>query len=303
MMRRPDAYHELRPVKRTMKKDKDLSQPAGNCWLLLCCQVAIMLFQRREDAEIPLHAPSVVVTDIALDHLDEGLLAGKSLSIVTLPFQNAPEALHRTVVYAVSHTGHALRHARLFEPLVERPVRVLETTVAMEQGMRIWVGRCRFVKGFEYQWIVVSFAYHIGDDTPVIQVQNGAEIQLVYLHAFIPLEFCHICEPFLVGLVRVELAVQQVFGYVLRIAGMPGAAVTGILDCGPYILCPAYTKHSLVVDMDAIVVFQVIPDTPVSLIRGLVVDVLNELCKLFILGCPSAYLAGGPFVVGRPRDM
>ena len=203
----------------------------------------------------------------------------------------------------MGHTGHALRHARLFESLVERPVRVLEATVAVEQGMRMGVGCCCFVKGPEHQRIVVSFAYHIGDNTPVIQVQNSAEIQLVYLHALIPLKLCHICEPFLIGLVCVELAIQQVFGYVLRIAGTPGTTVTGILDCGPDILHPAYTKHALVIDVYSIVVFQIITDAPVSLIRGLVVNALNEPCKLLILSCLPAYLATGPFVVGRTRDM
>ena len=100
------------------------------------------------------------------------------------------------------------RHSYLFKPLVKRPVRVLETTVAVEQGMRIWISCCRLVKSFEYQRIVVSFAYHIGDDTLAIQVQDGAKIQLVYLHALVPLEFCHICELFIIGLVRVELAIQ-----------------------------------------------------------------------------------------------
>lgn len=125
----------------------------------------------------------------------------------------------------------------------------------------------------------------------------------MYIHALIPLELCHICEPFLIGLIRMELAIQQVFGYVLRIAGTPGTTVTGILDCGPDILCRAYTKHALVIDMNAIVVFQIITDASVSLIRGLVVNALNEPRKLLILSCLSAYLATDPFVVGRPRDM
>ena len=70
---------------------------------------------------------------------------------LTLSFQNAPKALHGTVVYAVGNTGYALRHTCLFEPLVQRPVRVLETMAAVEQGMCIRVGRSRLVKSFDYQ--------------------------------------------------------------------------------------------------------------------------------------------------------
>ena len=44
-----------------------------------------MLFHRRQDAEVPLHSAGVVVADVALDHLNQILLAGKPPAIVLVP--------------------------------------------------------------------------------------------------------------------------------------------------------------------------------------------------------------------------
>ena len=74
-----------------------------------------MLFHRRQDAQIALDTSRVVIANILLDHLDKLVLAGKPSAVIAFPFQNTPEALHRTVIDAMRHTGHTLRHARLYE--------------------------------------------------------------------------------------------------------------------------------------------------------------------------------------------
>ena len=88
-----------------------------------------------------------------------------------------------------------MRHPRLHKLLVRCPVRVLKTSVAMEQGMCIWIRLNRLVKGFENQRIVVALTKHIGHDAPVTEIQNGTQIEFVYLSSLIPLEFCYIGEP------------------------------------------------------------------------------------------------------------
>ena len=74
-----------------------------------------MLFHRRQDAQITLDTSRVVIANILLDHLDKLPLTGKPSAVIAFPFQNTPEALHRTVIDAMRHTGHTLRHARLYE--------------------------------------------------------------------------------------------------------------------------------------------------------------------------------------------
>ena len=83
---------------------------------------------------------------------------------------NGPEARHGTVINAVRRAGHALRHACLHELVVESAVGVLESSVTMEQGMRVRIGFHSLIKGLENQRIVIAFAEHIGHNTPVAKV-------------------------------------------------------------------------------------------------------------------------------------
>ena len=93
-----------------------------------------MLFHRRQDAQIALHPPGVVIMDIGFNHLDKFTFAGKLSAVIAFPLQNAPETLHRTVIDAMRHTGHTLRHACLHELVVESAVGVLEPSVAVKTG-------------------------------------------------------------------------------------------------------------------------------------------------------------------------
>ena len=95
---------EPHPVKRTEKKYKDFSQRgwyaalwqpeirvvycAGNpkFRFLLSGKAKPVLFHGSQDAEVSLDPAGIVVTDIALNHLDELLLAGKTLAIIAFPF-------------------------------------------------------------------------------------------------------------------------------------------------------------------------------------------------------------------------
>ena len=129
-----------------------------------------MLFHRRQDAQIALHPPGVVVMDIVLDRLNKLPLTGEPSAVIAFPLQNAPEALHRAVVNAMRHTGHTLRHSRLHELVVESAVGVLEPSVAMEQRMCVRIGLHSLVEGFENQRIIVAFAEHKGHDAPVTKI-------------------------------------------------------------------------------------------------------------------------------------
>ena len=102
---------------------------------------------------------------------------------------NGPEARHGTVINAVRRAGHALRHSCLHELVVKCPVGILEPSVAMEQGVRVWIGFHGIFKGFVNQWIVIAFAEHIGHDAPVAKVEDGAQIEFMYHYTVKSLKF------------------------------------------------------------------------------------------------------------------
>ena len=90
-----------------------------------------MLFHGRQDAQIALDAPRVIIANILLDHLNKLVLAGEAPAIIAFPLQDPPEALHRAVVNAMRHAGHTLRHACLHKLVVEDSVGVLENPLSL----------------------------------------------------------------------------------------------------------------------------------------------------------------------------
>ena len=119
-------------------------------------------------------------------------------------------------------------------------------------------------------------------------------------HTLVPLEFCHIGQPLLVGFIRMEFTIEQVLGYVLRIPGPSCAAVAVILDGRLDALGSANPEYPLVVHMDAVVMPEVVIDAAVALVRAVSMDFLY----LFGNGCILLLsLAGGshcPFIVSGP---
>ena len=94
---------EPHPVKRTEKKYKDFSQRGRYAVLwqpeirVVCCagnpnfqfllgsKAKLVLFHGCQDAKVSLDSAGIEVTDIALNHLDELLLAGKTPAIIAFP--------------------------------------------------------------------------------------------------------------------------------------------------------------------------------------------------------------------------
>ena len=260
-----------------------------------------MFFQRRQYTEIALDSSAVVVANITLNRLDKRLLAVELLPIVALSLQDSPEALHGSVVDTPAYAGHALYHTGLFQLVVKGSAGVLESPVAVEERMRVRVGRNCPVQGLENQRVIVAFTDHIRHDAPVAQIENGAEIELMYRDPFIPFEFRHIREPFLVGLVRVELPVQEVLGQILRILCVAGTAVAAVLDGGLDPQDAAYAQHPLVVDADAMVVTQAVIDPPVAHLRVFSVDLFHHPGQLPVPALSGAGFPRCPFVIRRAR--
>lgn len=167
--------------------------------------------------------------------------------------------------------------------------------------MRVRIGFNSLIKGFVNKWIVIAFAEHIGHDTPVAKVEDGAQIEFMCLNTIKPLEFCHIGEPFLVGLCGIKLPVQKILGKILRVLRLPRATTIVVLDRGTDISGSADAEHPFVIDMDTVVMTQIVIEPPVALIRTCLMELLNRIRKTFILRGPPTQLAGSPSVIGRAR--
>ena len=79
--------------------------------------------------QIPLDSFGVIVADVVLNSRNQILPGRESPSIVLFALQDAPEAFHRTIVDAVSHSGHTLLHMVFLQPRTKLPARILETSV------------------------------------------------------------------------------------------------------------------------------------------------------------------------------
>lgn len=98
-----------------------------------------MFLQWRQDTKAALSAPCVVIADITLNHLNQGLLVVNSSTVAALTLQKTPESFHGAVVDAVRHAGHTLCHTGLFNFVMERTARVLVFPVAVEQRMCVGI--------------------------------------------------------------------------------------------------------------------------------------------------------------------
>ena len=168
--------------------------------------------ERSADTQATLEAAGVVVGDISSDHVRQSLPASKPPAIVALPLADAPDPLHEAVVNALAHPGHALGHPGGGQLVMENLCGVLESPVAVEQGMGVGVYGNGLIQGIVGQGGVVGVPQGKRHDPPVAQVQDSAQIELPHRGARIVAELCHICEPLLIEAVRMEVRVQQVPG-------------------------------------------------------------------------------------------
>ena len=120
----------------------------------------------------------------------------------------------------------------------------------------------------------------------------------MYHRPFIPLEFCDIGQPFLIGRISMKFAGENVFCDVLRIFRPSGAAIAAVLNGGFYAFLPAYPQDSLVIYMNAVVVPKVIVYAAIALVRAFIVDFFHQFSNGFVFPNPVADLPGCPFVIG-----
>ena len=71
---------------------------------------------------------------------------------------------------------------------------------------------------------------HSGYNATVIEVEDRAEIDLVYFNSLISFQLCYVGQPFLVWLIRMKFAVKIILCNILRIFSLSCAAVVIVLD-------------------------------------------------------------------------
>lgn len=159
------------------------------------------------------------------------LPAGEFVPVILLAFQDTPKAFHRSVINAASHSGHALLHSCGLQFGVKNVTCILVPTVTMKQRMCFRMGGHGSIKCIENESVVVAITNGIGDNAPIIQVQDGAQIYFVDFRPNVVFKLRHVRQPFRVWRVCVELTFQIVLGYVFRRCRVPGASVPFVFNC------------------------------------------------------------------------
>ena len=183
---------------------------------------------------------------------------------------------------------------------MEGSVCILESAVGVKNGMGIRISLHSLVKGLEYKRIIVSVSNHKGDYAPVIEIQNGAEVNFVDFNTLIPLKLSYICEPLFVRGFGTKISVQYILCNVLRILRPPCAAVVVIFNGGLDIFLSADPQDSFVVDMNIVVVAKVVIDATIALVRTIRMDLLDLFCDCFVLNGSGTFTARNPPVIRRP---
>ena len=79
-----------------------------------------------------------------------------------------------------------------------------------------------------------------------------------------------------------ELPVQKIFGKILRILRLPGASTVIVFHGRSYISGSADAEYSLVIDMNAMVMAQVVIEPPVAFIWAFFMNLFYFVRKAFI---------------------
>lgn len=77
------------------------------------------------------------------------------------------------------NAGHGLLHTLLRELELECFTGILESPVIVEQRVRFRIFANCLLKCVKYQLVVIASAYDVGDNRPIIEIEDGAQIELL----------------------------------------------------------------------------------------------------------------------------
>ena len=227
-------------------------------------------------------APIVVVFDVILNHFYYSFSGIKSALVISFSFQDSPEAFHRSIVDALANARHTMYHLLILKLLVKYIACVLKSSVRVKNWSGSRVGFNSFVECVINKRIVVAVTDGICDYSAIIQIQNSAEIYLLFLIPNIILELSYVGQPFLIRFVSMEIAREDILCNMLRIFVTYGTAFIAVLDGGFNTECSADTKYPVVTYRESIVTFKVITNPAISFLRIFFMNSLDVLCKNLI---------------------
>ena len=203
----------------------------------------------------------------------------------------------------MSYPGHALLHVVFLESDTKLFARVLETSITVKQRMGIWLKCNCFIKSVHDQRIIVMIADLSRHAPAVIEIQNSTQIDLVDLYAAVILEFGHIRQPLFVRSVGMKVPVQIVPCDMCRIIAVPGAALRSPLDRRLNVFFPTDPQDSFIINSDAMLFIQFIPDPAISHIGMGHMDAFDLLRDLFVILLTEADWILQPSVVSTAGKM
>ena len=151
------------------------------------------------------------------------------LQIKQFTFKQSEEVFCHCIVQTVSFATHTLPDAFCIEHTLVQLVLVLPALVRVEnETYPVWYGCKSFVEHRCYHTQNRSLRDGIADQIPVVQIQNGRKIEFLAKQA----ELCHISDPLLVWLFRMEVSIQQI-----------GRNLSHFSFVGVIFLCPDTTNQ------------------------------------------------------------
>ena len=117
--------------------------------------------------------------DVLVDGRTQLAAAAELIQEIHLFLHNAPETFHWAIVDAMPNAGHGLLHTLLRELELECFARILEPPVTVEQWVGFRIFENCLLKCVKYQLVVIASAYDVGDNRAVIEIEDGAQIELL----------------------------------------------------------------------------------------------------------------------------
>jgi len=100
--------------------------------------------------------------------------------------------------------------------LVENSGCILEAPVAVEQRVSPRLGGYGGGERIKYEFVVVVVTNCEGDNSPIIEIQDGAEIEFAHFGTHIVFELGHIGQPFQVRRIGMEATAKIILCHILR---------------------------------------------------------------------------------------
>ena len=121
----------------------------------------------------------IVKMDVVVDGRTQLVAATELIQGIHLCLHNSPETFHWAIVDAMPNAGHGLLHALLRELELECFTGILEPPVTVEQRGCFRIFANRLLKCVKHQLIVIASAYDVVDNRPIIEIEDGAQIELL----------------------------------------------------------------------------------------------------------------------------